>query len=631
MVHTSARTETIPNLRALVSAALTQEGLSKLADLLKSFRSRYPHGFGDIARFEFLLDEMFDVFLSLNVESTAKGEVVNCFPLQDNFDTGNGSAEPFPLFVEGVQEAFRDLDSYRGYFGPRPIDGLSEAVKGWLVRQGFITAARSLELAVAVGAGTVHLYDVLCRTLIQRSGDSIIIPEVTYGFFVPQVERNGGRVQILRASGGQKITAADAEDLVNKTNTAAVVEWRKTIRQRLDIYISEIENHFREMVCSPTNTIRAHLCNEVAVSTSPLEIQAWMERFVRAEVCRDEELCQRILKMPALRRHFPPRVVAYLHINPNLFGKVYEPAEVELLTQTLAARDVTVIEDVAYHSLGRSIGSFKSSLCFGSNVFSLIGVSKPLSIPNCRLGLLLGERGEMTGLYRLIENSVGFISTLLQRGLVRAFSEPETLDLYLTANWSDPDGYQQKKNLMLACLEGCTSSKIDSNSSDTCRQRVRDGVVDFFEWKRSQGIELFDADFRFTDGHLASDPADFRRRIQDCFVEEGLSRWLDVCAVPECGFFVIADCRRLLQRLGNREPYLTCAFDVFALLAVLFGVRTIPEECMGDLEFSGSHRLRFSYSVPNETITRATITLYLGLKQLEAQVGSRPQIINSEA
>jgi hypothetical protein len=330
--------------------------------------------------------------------------------------------------------------------------------------------------------------------------------------------------------------------------------------------------------------------------------------------------------MPALRLHFPPRVVAYLHINPNLYGKVYEPAEVERLTQTLASQDVTVIEDVAYHSLGRSIGSFKSSLCFGSNVFSLIGVSKPLSIANCRLGLLLGERGEMTGLYRLIENSVGFVSTLLQRGLVRAFSEPETLDRYLAANWSDPDGYQQKRNLMLACLEGCTSSKIDSDSTDTCRQRVRDGVVDFFEWKRSQGVELFDADFKFN-GQLANDPADFRRRVQDCFVEEGLRRWLDVCSVPDCGFFVIADCRRLLQRLGSREPYFTCAFDVFALMAVLFGVRTIPEECMGDLAFSGSHRLRFSYSVPNETITRAAITLYLGLTQLEALVGSAALII----
>jgi aspartate/methionine/tyrosine aminotransferase len=610
----------MPVIRAEVSPSLSKEALSKLDGLLASFHRRYPKGYGDVSRFEFLLDEMFEVFLSLNVETAASGGDIDCFPLSDNFDTGNASSGPFPPFVAGVQEAFRDLDAYRGYVGPRPIDGLPKAVKDWLIHHGFITAQRSSELAVAVGAGTVHLYDVLCRTLIQRPGDIVIIPEVTYGFFIPQVERSGGRTHILRATGGAKIDAGAVAATVDAINNASADNWRKMARQRLEVYIAETEGYFGDAICTPGSGLLEDLNEELSACVSPLEIQAKLEHFILSEICRgDAALSSRVSAAPQTRMLFPPRVVAYLHINPNLYGKSYDSEEAFLITKSLASRSVIVIEDFAYHSLGLPIANFKSCLLFGANVFSLLGVSKPLSIANCRLGILLGERETMHGLYRVIENSVGFVSTLLQRGLLKAFSEPEALDDYLAANWSGPDGYRPKKNLMLACMEGGSPPHLDPDSRDISQQDILDGVLEFFAWKRAQGVELYDADYQSADGQRAANPSDYQRRVADDFVKEGLSRWLEVCASPDCGFFVIVDCRRLLQRWRLQEPRLTCAFDVFALFAVLFGVRTIPEECMGDLDFSGSHRLRFSYSVPAQTIIRGCVTLYLGMTQLESR------------
>jgi aspartate/methionine/tyrosine aminotransferase len=620
MSHEPTAGLSAPVIRAEVSPSLSKEGLAKLDALLGSFHRRYPKGFGDVSRFEFLLDEMFEVFLSLNAETAAGGEVFDCFPLPDNFDTGNASSGPFPPFAAGVQEAFRDLDAYRGYVGPRPIEGLPEAVKDWLIRHGFITARRSSELAVAVGAGTVHLYDVLCRALLQRPGDTVIIPEVTYGFFIPQVERSGGRTHILRATGGAKIDAGAVAATVDAINKASAHNWRKTARQRLEVYTAEVEGFFGDAICIPGSGLPDGLIDELAACDSPLEIQAKLEHFISSEICRgDAALCSRVSAAPQTRMLFPPRVVAYLHINPNLYGKSYDADESSLLTKSLASRSVTVIEDFAYHSLGLPIASFKSCLLFGANVFSLLGVSKPLAIANCRLGILLGEREAMHGLYRVIENSVGFVSTLLQRGLLEAFSEPEALDEYLAANWSGPDGYRRKKNLMLACMEGGSSPHLDADSRDISRQNIFDGVLEFFAWKRAQGVELYDADYQSADGRRAATPSDYQRRVADDFVKEGLSRWLEVCTSPDCGFFVIVDCRRLLERWRLPKPPLSSAFDVFALFAVLFGVRTIPEECMGDLDFTSSRRIRFSYSVPAETIIRACVTLYLGMTQLESR------------
>ncbi len=96
MSYESATGLGAPIIRAEVSPSLTKEGLSKLTALLASFHRRYPKGYGDLSRFEFLLDEMFEVFLSLNVETRASGESSDCFPLPDNFDTAMPASNRSP-------------------------------------------------------------------------------------------------------------------------------------------------------------------------------------------------------------------------------------------------------------------------------------------------------------------------------------------------------------------------------------------------------------------------------------------------------------------------------------------------------------------------------------------------------
>jgi aspartate/methionine/tyrosine aminotransferase len=622
MAHTLLRNRQMHAMRTrdTIVPSLNERGLEHLDQLLTSFHSRYPTNAGDVFRFEFLLDEMFDVFRSLNNEAAADGPI-ECFSMTDNLDTGNAKVEPFPPFVSGLRRGFENLDGYRGYVGPRPIDGLSDDVMAWLVRTGFIAENKSRALSLAVGAGTVHLYDMLCRLLIRRPGDIVLIPEVTYGFFVPQVERSRGRLHVLKAPRRSKIDIADAVAAVDCLNASLLRAWSKSFSLRLTLYLAEAQEAFgaRLRACDDRAVAELHaMIRHAAVAD---EADRALAEFVRNTLCAgDDGLAKMVLGTPLLPVPAPPRVVAYLHINPNLFGVRYSASQTALLTREMEARQVSVIEDIAYHSLGCRIGDLRSCQNFGRRSFSLLGLSKPLAIANCRLGLLIGPTDAVRPIYRITENSIGFVSTLLQQALRSAFQDLDQLDEYLHSNWVQPSGYRARRDLAIACLEGWRSPNLEDAFRRACRDTILQGVSDFFAWKRGQGIEIYDEHHVFADGTRASSPQEYQARIAQAFVLDGLRRWFELSTAPDSGFFLIVDCARLIRNWRGRRPKADCAFDVFAFLAVLFGVRTIPEECMGDLNFAGSTRLRLSFSVPQETLLRAMVTCYIGLHQAEAML-----------
>lgn len=611
--------ESVVKIRAEVSPALSKAGLAKVGTLLNSFKERYPRSFGDIIRFEFLLDEMFDVFISSNIEIDSQGNKFDCFPPTDNFDTGNASESPYYPFVEAIQKAYTDIDGYRGYYGPKPVPGLQESIKSWLEFNNFISSERASSISVSVGHGTVQLYDVLCRSLIRAPGDLIIIPEITYGFFIPQIERNKGRFRLFNHAKNGKPNIPALGVFIDELNRHLLNDWKKNLFERLKILISEIESNFQNEIKSINRSAILKLYKTLNNCNSSQTVYDELEEFILTGLCRmNRSVFDKIQNYPLIASHFPPRVVGYLHINPNIYGNVYEEKEIRQLTRLLDKKSVTIIEDIAYHSLGSSLSNINSCLNYGENVFCLIGLSKPLSIANCRLGIMLGEKSSMEKIYRSIENSIGFVSTFLQKALLETFFNPQKLNDYFEKNYSGDLSYRFKKNLFITCFEGIKSKNIDANLKERCRQLIIKEVNNFFKWKRKQGIQLIDPKIRFPDG-TAENSKDFQKKITSVFLNEGLKAWFRIIHQPECGFFVVVDCSKLLKKWDKQELSLDCSFDVFALLAVIFGIRTIPEECMGNLEFKDSHRLRFSYSISVETIIRGCLTLHIGLKQLSGQ------------
>ena len=600
-------------MRRYVCRAI-EHGLAAFDELLARFHHDYPAEGGDIARFEYLVDQMFDAFPNFNLDVSGVGD--KTFPTEDNLDTGNAAAPPFSGFVEAVQEAFRDLDLYRRYIGPRPIAGLREAAVGWLCRSGFLSPARIDELELAVGAGTMNLYDALCRLLIRRPGDIVIIPEVTFGFFIPQVEYNYGHAHFLKTNERTIVDPAHAARAVDNLNRRALFAWRPTAARRLRLYLDELRLYAGLKTAPGCAPRLAKFADAAAAAGSIAELDRLILDFAADELCGGDRSAANRLR----HRRFPvmptcPRVVAYLHINPNLYGVRYSVAETRSLVHAMTARDVSIIEDIAYHSLGAAIGALPSCQNFGDQIYTLIGLSKPLAIANCRLGLMLGPKRAMSPFFRALQSSIGFVPAMLQAGLRGALAESERLQRYLDANWSGPHGYDANRVLLLACFQGCCAG----GEATGCEERISQGVKRFFAARRAAGVELYDPNHVFPDGTRATTPREYQRLATEAFMAEELQRWFAVARVPDCGFFLIADCRPLLQRWGRRRPALAGAFDVFALCAVLFGVRTIPEECMGNLRFAGgSYRLRFTYSVPADRLIAASFTLYLGLQQLEA-------------
>ncbi|MGQ0842357.1 aminotransferase class I/II-fold pyridoxal phosphate-dependent enzyme [Actinokineospora sp.] len=605
------------NARSAVSPALTPDGIADFTKRLTEFWQSYEFVRQDeLTRAQYLVWQCLAVFVSRNIEDGPDGEPIDCVPFLGNLDTGDSSTAPFPavsahLAREVVSEHLRH------YSVAITDDGLVEAFWGFLARFGFALADQRERLDTIVGYGTVNLYDSLCRYLMTMPGDVLLMPELTYGFFLAQPHRAGGTVATVPFDAAGKIGPAELARVIETTNEALYRRWLPDRAAAVTRVLDELHQRGR-IEAAPTADVVSRLVDGLD-ELSPDD--GARELYARA-IARYPGLSIGIRVTGHRHPHQilrPPRAVALLHINPGLTGAVYSAAELAALAAVLKARDVSVIEDLAYHSIrldGPGTHSFQHHL---PDTYTLFGLSKPFAVADLRVGLLLAPKIESSSVNHLIDTSVGFVSGALQRTMAACLgADRDELAAYLD---EVSGGYEFRRALMTAMLEGIGSARVDPAVRPEVERVLRAGAAGFFREKFRHGIVLTDTALdpggdRYED--LPAAVLDEHARLVDAFVGEGLARWFEIEVVPTAGFFQIVSCRRLLARnpVEAAGIELRTAFDVFAFLAYFLGVRSIPEEGMG-LPRPDTTRLRFSFSPEVSTLVTTLFTTYLALSGLD--------------
>jgi aspartate/methionine/tyrosine aminotransferase len=603
-----------------IARSLRRPVIDQLGTLLDRHHRRLQRLNDETDRFRLLLDDFFSGFPSQNqdrVPGTRK--LAQCLDREDNLDTGNASMPPFPPFVSALRRAASDPLQYRSYHGPRPIPLLEDRVMAFLVRQGLLREEESSDLGVVVGSGTVHLYDLACRQLLRRPGDVLLTPAITYGWFMPQVQRARGRAHLIELDGEGRVSPDVVASTIDRLNTDSMRRWLLSLPARLAAYGDDLATVCPGGVRAPAGAEVRPLRRVLGELPPPWVADELVAAFLRDRVALTER-ARRLVGMatgyPVMPA--PPRVVAFLHINPTLLGVTYGREHVRRLAAVLRERRVTVIEDLAYHSIGvplSALGTFLGEAC---DRCCLLGLSKAFSLPNCRIGVLITDRSRADSLVGAVENSVGHVSTMVQQALLEALdADPAGISEFL-----DASRYAPNRALMTACLEGIGSPRLSEEERCACAATIEAEVTGLLQWKRSHGVELEVRDLV----HGVEMPeheheGDTGRLAARAFMSRGLREWFRVLHHPEAGFFIVVDCGPLLARGSVAGVPLRSAFDVFALLSFLFGVRVVPDDLLGGSPDAGG-LLRLSFSCRPVTIVRALFTTYVGLHQLLCGEGS---------
>jgi aspartate/methionine/tyrosine aminotransferase len=134
------------------------------------------------------------------------------FPL----DTGDPHGLPFEQFLESYRRHLEDSLSFNHYFGPGPTPDVVDGTRRLMTHFGLLSHEEAERFDVVVGAGTLHLYEMICRELIEQPGDAIAVPVPTYGLMIPQIEEAGGVPLLIPGRGRHRLV--DLERAIEKYN-----------------------------------------------------------------------------------------------------------------------------------------------------------------------------------------------------------------------------------------------------------------------------------------------------------------------------------------------------------------------------------------------------------------------------
>ncbi|MEV0083700.1 aminotransferase class I/II-fold pyridoxal phosphate-dependent enzyme [Saccharopolyspora sp. NPDC050642] len=546
---------------------------AELFDLIENFDAVLRTvGSDEVARFELLCEQMFSSFVCPDESVVFPGAA----PLS-NLDTGDAMPGVYPPFAAALRDevGLVDTDGHH-YYGPEATAELVEAARRFLARTGFLGGEPLSGLEVLPSAGTVHGYDALCKVLVRNQADTVIVPELGYGFFLTQPHRVGGRVVDVPCDGRGRVTASSLRQVIEEQNRLLWQDWvqdRELLfgRAARKLAAAGIVAHEGE------NTRRLAEISD-AMAADP---DAWRSAEVGRQLLdlttgQGEYALRRV--RDALR---PPCVVAFLHIQPTITGHVYSQSEVESLAAVLAAAEVVALEDIAYHSIRCDLRDLPSMQRTNALTHTMIGLSKPMAIANFRIGLLYAEKSQSDRIRRALESTTGYISTMLQRALTAGLNSEE-YDRYTTERSFGADGYEFRGRLVHQFLTG-GQGELAGAARDLAMRQAR------------RCPELAP----FVDGFLAT----------------GLSSWLRPFNRPDAGFFQVVSCAPMLDSERFRGLGVRSSFDVFALLAYVFGMRTIPEEGMRPGTRAGT-RLRIAFSVEPDVLAGLFLRVFAGLSVL---------------
>ena len=586
--------------------AILPEQVDQWRRKTRDFRDLYERTRDEPRRFECVLNFLYEIcrdgHRDLNPETGLEEQF---FPADGNLDTGNAVAVPFPPSVAALRHILERSEEYSKYFGPQPFRDLSHVVKAFLVDRRIIRVERAENLDVAVGCGTVHLYDAVVRHLVRRKGDVILATVPTYGFFLPQAHRLGGRFCTLNRHAGdpEPLRGVELADAIRRINTQLREQWEQNLKAHLSIFLLESHPHTgqHDSVRRILHELEQKL--KMIHSAAPANaVDLLVKETLLTQVFEGDEsaLCS---AWHDRSRHLvsPPRVVGFLHINPDVRGVLYQPDALSELAEALREHEVPCIEDLAFHHLtAEGPNGIHSMHNDYEHVYTLLGISKPLAIANLRAGVLVTSLQRIWPVLRLIENSIGYLSSFVQEA-VRAALAPEhgaELTVYFAANALE---YRRCRRLMLCSLQGVTSVCGDETERIELTRTVHDALQDLFARKKSVSEEFVAA-----------------------FLQNGLRRWLSVVPGGDAGFFVLVDCAPLIAARDMLSlPELDSATSVAALFYELFGVRVIPQEAMGMETTDGQALLRLSFSTADTIIVQSLFVIFLGFEQLLATAAAR--------
>lgn len=550
--------------------------LAEVLTELDRFRKDYSEVAGnEVFRFELMCDRMFGPFMARDEFPCAS----TAAPVS-NLDTGDASPFPFPPFLEAlrVEVALAATDAHH-YYGPEALPVLSEAAAKFIVREGFLKPPLISNMQVLPGSGTVHLYDAVCRVLIEKPGDTVLVPELGYGFFLTQPYRVSGRTSVVRCGARGEISPAALEEEIATCNRNLWDEWVSTSGPMVDRHLQRL-GQAAALEATPEAQALISKVRDL-VREGP---QIWNSPPVR-ELVKElrlnlpESWCSQILL--ALR---PPRVVALLHIQPTVTGHIYDETEAADIAAVLNRHEVAAIEDIAYHSIRCRLRDLPTLQGGAARIYTLIGVSKPFAIANFRLGLLYVARHDYERVRRALESTTGYVSSFLQRTLAQALLADEYEDYIARLSWG-PEGYAEREVLMHRLLTGDKSDQEANIRAQVALTRAA---------RQSPELSVF----------------------IDELLDSGLSRWFKPVIRPDAGFFYVISCERLLALPVFRNLGINCSFSVFALLAYVFDFRSIPEEAMRSGLGAGT-RLRIAFSPPQDSIALRFLRVFAGLTLIE--------------
>jgi len=325
-----------------------------------------------------------------------------------------------------------------------------------------------------------------------------------------------------------------------------------------------------------------------------------------------------------------------LHVNPTVFGSVYEEHDIVPLVDILRRHNITVVEDLAYALIQlqsqKRLHSFLPHLPDSTCV--LLGLSKPFAIANVRAGVLVARPQIIDSVTHRVSISVGHVSSMIQGALLAMVEAPvDSMKRFLQHNaFNGIDGYVLKRDVMIACFEGTSSTdKIGEQRKPIIQKVLMKQLREFLASQYAETVST-DAGTQAVTVPGTTPHQHFTkwwaRRVRtglpdddmlvNVFCKTGLNRYFEVTFVPDAGFFLIVDSKKLIAQSQGHSWAMNSSMDVFFFLRTIFDVRLIPEEVMGDFNEIGKKTcLRFTFSPTMRRIVWGLFTLFVGLHALE--------------
>jgi len=619
----------LPAVRRLLSAAATPAGLMNV------FQTAVP----------------------FSMKESANSELFH-----DNLDTGNSCMEPF----ESVQTAMTmtTANDIRRYQPPEPTAELRNGVLHLMQHLGLLTPpARggvSSAFDVVVGPGTSYFMHSLCSLLCLRPGDAVLLPTPGYGLFMPPVEECGGQIAFVHVDerSNWMLTAAELQRAVRDTNQRLMDTWIGALPEELALMrrrlirvgvIDDAPNGAADWTAAAVQAVHAELA-----AAGPLghaqgaadRVDRVLRRLVHVDLLGGVPSRLNIAESMRALIPSPPRVVAYLHINPDTFGRCYPAEACRPLAQVLADANVAVLEDLAYAMLQHDLplgdfklksasmleaehwapapetqaalaaaaaagpGTFRPRPLSSLRVYCMLGFSKGFSMPGLRLGCLVCPTALAPPIFQRVFTSVGFVASSLQRSLYwlcRAL--PQQLHSYLARNAVE---WTLRRTVFLALVQGTDTLQLRSamaaSSLDLLRPLLSESCAAIWDSLAS---------FR---------PWVSPAAMAESMLQRGLSDYFRVVSVPEAGFFCLLDSSPLLARSAtwSRGDGLRSALEVCVFLKNVCGIKTIPEEALG-LPLTLEHgRRKFDDSQLSAAAAAATAAATAGSGASAANHNGRP-------